>query len=652
MIMVCASVLVTAYATGAGDGGNSIPTVIESGSGVETASYIIYKDGDYTCLKNGTTGRIESRNMDSATVIQEALDDGGVIYIAPETYTITKTMNVGADTHLYMGTATLVDTFANTYMFAVNGNYVANHTVVGNVSAGAVSITLSSVAGLAVDDYICIRDDNIDHGRAAYNGEIFKIIGIVGSTLTINSVVLENYYAADNAMVQSLNMVDNVLFNGGTILGNDTTALHHGFYINYASNFAFQNVHLKHINTIGIFITTSINGEISDCNIEDSNTNGYGYGVMLANSVTNTVISGCTFMHNRHGIAMGGNGGSFGYAHDNIIESCIFYGNGLGTQLNSHEGTGSSTPIRDCLFLSNGGCSIDWGGTDLDISGCRFVGSTGDYAVLSRQYYEEIIDVSIQNSIFENCLYGIQIDCDQLLSCDISGNTFNVRALAINIKNSPNGTAVVANNVVNSIGGSSNQLIGMSGYKDIVLSNNIISNAGRAGVLLAGLNSGTVSNNVVYDCGVTGSGIATTDSGIGMWDCNNLLFSGNVIYDSGVGTQKYGIGEYGACDHNQYLGNRLSGNTNGQLLMVGGNDTVLDNVGYADKDWGQALITAGQTSVEVSYTLGEGAAVVLVSLYNSNVTWYISGLTAAKFVVNIAAPLGSDLALFWMVSIA
>lgn len=103
MIMVCAS-LFTGVAIGSGDGGRSIPVVIESGSGVETASYIIYKDGDYTCAKNGATGRIQWRLADSATVIQNAVNAsysyetpgvgrvGATVYLAPGNYTIDKTI--------------------------------------------------------------------------------------------------------------------------------------------------------------------------------------------------------------------------------------------------------------------------------------------------------------------------------------------------------------------------------------------------------------------------------------------------------------------------------------------------------------------------------------------------------------------------------
>jgi hypothetical protein len=63
-------------------------------SAVETASYIIYQDGDYACLKNGTTGRIIERLESHVDVIQDAVDLGGVVYIAPGNYSSDTPANI------------------------------------------------------------------------------------------------------------------------------------------------------------------------------------------------------------------------------------------------------------------------------------------------------------------------------------------------------------------------------------------------------------------------------------------------------------------------------------------------------------------------------------------------------------------------------
>jgi hypothetical protein len=71
----------------------SLPeTVVEAGSGVETASYIIFQENGMIYAKNGKTGKIEFSGADAATVIQSAINaltNGGKIFIKAGTYTLT-----------------------------------------------------------------------------------------------------------------------------------------------------------------------------------------------------------------------------------------------------------------------------------------------------------------------------------------------------------------------------------------------------------------------------------------------------------------------------------------------------------------------------------------------------------------------------------
>ncbi len=70
-------------------------TIIEAGSNVDTASYIIFKDGNTIYAKNGTTGKIEFQGTDAATVIQGTINNltsGGKIFIKNGTYDISSTI--------------------------------------------------------------------------------------------------------------------------------------------------------------------------------------------------------------------------------------------------------------------------------------------------------------------------------------------------------------------------------------------------------------------------------------------------------------------------------------------------------------------------------------------------------------------------------
>ena len=63
----------------------------------ETASYVIYKQGNVIYAKNGETGAVEFSGTDAATVIQQAIDaltSGGKIFIKAGTYTLTNSLTL------------------------------------------------------------------------------------------------------------------------------------------------------------------------------------------------------------------------------------------------------------------------------------------------------------------------------------------------------------------------------------------------------------------------------------------------------------------------------------------------------------------------------------------------------------------------------
>ena len=109
----------------------------------ETASYVIHKDDADTIAINGDTGKEDSRNTDSATVIQYAIDaltDGGKIFIKAGTYVLTSSIEVKDNIHL-------------------DGEYPA--TILKNADATRIN-------PLSIDnhDYVFIENLAIDGNRA------------------------------------------------------------------------------------------------------------------------------------------------------------------------------------------------------------------------------------------------------------------------------------------------------------------------------------------------------------------------------------------------------------------------------------------------------------------------------------------------------
>lgn len=264
MVMVCASVLCTAYAIGSGPGGNSIPVVIESGSGVETASYIIYKDGDYNCLKNGTTGRIILRESSASLVFQTAIDAcnvsrGGYVHVTTGNYSIDTQIEMrrnvslrgsGLNTVLYAEAAMeSVINWDNTSHrntlsgFKIDCNNKSNH----GLNQTNVSYTTVEDVNVwwAADDGIYITDgvDNVYRNVVTRNS--------TGDGLSWNKVVagttlrLDNVYALWNA--ERGFYMDNVLMPVMTmcIAEANTKA---GVYMNYVNGASVDGLWVENNN--------------------------------------------------------------------------------------------------------------------------------------------------------------------------------------------------------------------------------------------------------------------------------------------------------------------------------------------------------------------------------------------------------------------
>ena len=274
MMLVCASVLSTAYALGSEDSGNSIPVVIESGSGVETASYIIYKDGDYTCAKNGTTGRIIFRNADAATVMNDVIDivhgTGQTILVRYEEYAITSPINVQRGVSFCGESAIFTCAFTNPSGHNLNNWHYGpldNNSVIAimgdNIIVSGFVVDLTDVPatdGIVswadpttgnisdLNENVLINDCTVYGGTFTtlnVNGRGINMVNTIRSTVS-NCVVSDNFIGISgywdwfyNDTMTDLKIVDNnaidnsgigiytVNYGGVEIVGNTVTGSQH-----------------------------------------------------------------------------------------------------------------------------------------------------------------------------------------------------------------------------------------------------------------------------------------------------------------------------------------------------------------------------------------------------------------------------------------
>ena len=111
-------------------GGADVPTVIQAGSMVSEASYIIFVDDNgMTCAKNGTSGVINYRSSNASYVISSTISEGSSIQFAPGTIDIPWPITInekctisGHDTILINTAPVALDRHEAPYFFIVNAD--------------------------------------------------------------------------------------------------------------------------------------------------------------------------------------------------------------------------------------------------------------------------------------------------------------------------------------------------------------------------------------------------------------------------------------------------------------------------------------------------------------------------------------------------
>lgn len=133
VIAIIASILIGAISGFVGILDHEVTTSPGQLSNVTEASYIIYKDGDYTCVKNGTSGRIDTRSQNATYALQYTLDraiPGDIFYITKGTYEMNWRVIVPGDILLIgAGYGTCLEWTVSTASGLNLENYASNLTI-------------------------------------------------------------------------------------------------------------------------------------------------------------------------------------------------------------------------------------------------------------------------------------------------------------------------------------------------------------------------------------------------------------------------------------------------------------------------------------------------------------------------------------------
>lgn len=265
-----------------------------------------------------------------------------------KTYYITNTLNLKENMELSNMKIRLLESSA-AKVLSLEKPFLSNFTIGSNVSAGAITVTLSSLIGttpgvtIEEGDYIRISASKSWQGGIADStpsSETNRVKSISGTTITLMDPLLTDYATSDNALVTKMDMAKNVTLRNIEIEGLNSTET---VIFQGCANLTLENVSIKGGGGNTLKLRNCYGVKVADCKI-----------------ITPTDIVG-----DKKGISIE-NG-----CHKVDVERTLVNGASIGIYLKTSTGMNQKINIRDCEMknISLKGIFGDTAAFDINILG-------------------------------------------------------------------------------------------------------------------------------------------------------------------------------------------------------------------------------------------------------------------------------------------
>lgn len=226
----------------------------------------------------------------------------------------------------------------DTGLFDISGfNDGSAKNITGGLTKGSTTITLDSTSGLSAGDWLWIRQDNdpeamatirdipgyeatIDNGSGWADRVVGQVVQI--SSVTASGVIIHQPLHLDltwpNPTAQKLGPVSGVGFENFTLDNALGSPGRFNFDFRRTVNCWIKNVHSLMAMRSHVAISGSANLEVRDSYFNDAyrhDGGGHGYGVLLQDTTTHTLVENNVFRNLRHAMIWkeGANGNVIAY---------------------------------------------------------------------------------------------------------------------------------------------------------------------------------------------------------------------------------------------------------------------------------------------------------------------------------------------------
>jgi len=608
-------------------------------------------DADFICSKYDSDDECIQAALNS-------LNGNETINISPGTYNINPISITGKSIYIDATGATFQNISSSEPMFIFSGELVLTTTLSADSAINTKTITLTDITGVLVGDIISLYN-NIQWCPLDYpdllTGESYLITAISSNTVTLDRGLVRAYTLSDIATAKIYH-APTVYLNGGTFLNLSSSDAHIGVKFQFCKNSIIKDSFFQKNGTAAVQLQRCVNIKIDNCNIRNSNRDGYGYGVSIYDACANILVNNCDIRECRHTV-MSGNTANYGVNRDIIIRDNVLYGSELSATIDAHPSTlnyivhdneihqsGTNAAFNDGTLISNFYNNTIYNGTAITKRGSIqnsekyvynniiFNGSFSYMNSTSGQLDQNIKTFYIHNNII---LPYVSVSGAQRYGIYLGYTKIDKLIFSNNYILGPNmGVYILVSSANSSI---------------IDISSNYIDSANRTGInisyeALSSNNQLKIRKNSIINCNV----LNTEGYGIYITNIQNALISNNIIDDT---SHNRGGGIYTDSNShsNTVINNVITGMTGLKINLGGTSNIIKDNPGYTTENTGTATITASQTSVTISHSLASTPTRINVTPFGNVGSCWVdpASITATEMTIHSSTAPETDTVVSW-----
>lgn len=619
-----------------------------------------------TVAKNNKADFVCSKYDSDDKCIQAAIDycnDNNIftLYIFSGEYNITESLIATNNLKIECDQNTIFYWNGNGTMLSFSGTLALSTTGIENINAGDVVVYIESVEGIVPGDLVIIQDDTIWNPvdveySTCKTSEIHEIkdVNTTLKTINLHEGTLNSYAVINNLKVDIIHPISVELSNF-YIIGTGNTGTQTAISTQFCKNTSIHNNKIDKCGYVQIVINNSYNMNIYNNNLSNaeyaSEAGSTGYGVSIHNSSAHVNIYNNKISQCRHCIAAANN-----YMrgqprdiriHDNDLYSTIQHA------VDAH-------PCVESIYIYNNSIRSNPSNKKYaSVTGSRITYFSGN---ILNDCYGVSVRGSLQNSIYiiEN---NISKNGGYIFKDDVNANSTNTESYVkiINNKLFNSKLAMVYTKRANVVDISENYSNGYTTSYGIYLQNvvnsiiakNYIYDTGRSAISLTDSNDVDVKNNTILNCCTDGLSGSMYEAGIAIRGTSSKINVENNKISDINSKMNYGVGEYNSANNNVIKNNNLSGAMISQILKIGAETKLADNIGYATENTGTATIITGESEVVVTHGLAKAPTIVIISptAATSGKQYYVSAKGATTFTITIDSVAEGDVTFDWQATL-